>query len=85
MPAKTPDPEPPRRDTRDEPDAATAPVGTFAAGQSPRGEFEVSTEAPVGSFASGLTEEDDPNAAGLTEEDDPNASRRTDREDPDTH
>ena len=74
MRPNTPDPEPPRRDNPDEPDAATTPVGTFAAGQSPRGEFEVSTEAPVGDFASGLKEEDNPDASG-----------RTDEKDPDTH
>jgi hypothetical protein len=66
----TPDREPPRRDTHDEPDEAMTPVGTFAAGQSPQGEYEVSTEAPVGNFASGLTDEENPDASRPREEQD---------------
>ena len=35
-------------------------LGTFAAGQSPLGEYRVTAEAGVGSFASGLTADDRP-------------------------
>ena len=36
------------------PEAALIPVGTFAAGQSPDGSFELAAEAEVGTFASGV-------------------------------
>jgi hypothetical protein len=58
-PTPQPDPEVQRGDPRAEPVATPTAVGTFATGQSPLGEYEVSTEAPVGSFVSGLTSEAD--------------------------
>jgi hypothetical protein len=47
--------------TQDHPDpyvvAAAEVVGTFAAGQSVCGTYEVVVDAPVGTFASGLAED----------------------------
>jgi hypothetical protein len=64
MRAPTPDPDPElqRNDPRPDEVATPTAVGTFAAGQSPLGEFELSTEVPVGTFASGLTSEVDPDS-----------------------
>ena len=47
-----------QRTGRDETADAVTPVGTFAAGQSPQGSFEVAADAVVGNFASGLEESD---------------------------
>jgi hypothetical protein len=58
-PTPPPDPDIERGDARAEPVATPTAVGTFATGQSPLGEYEVSTEAPVGSFESGATSEAD--------------------------
>jgi hypothetical protein len=51
-------PEPTERNPRRAADAAASnddvtPVGTFAAGQSPEGSFDVATQAEVGTYASG--------------------------------
>lgn len=62
----TPPPDPELRnsdDLRHEAVPTTTPVGTFAAGQSPVAEFEVTADAPVGSFASGLESDADADGA----------------------
>jgi hypothetical protein len=53
-PTTTREPEATRHDGHPHAGATPTPVGTFAAGQSPLGEYEVATPVPVGSFASGL-------------------------------